>query len=148
MIVSVESYIEDLKTILDNNLESYLDARSEDGYELYKPSFYLYEKKVFENYPSMVILTENITKDYSSRGAEVINASAIIYLFITGDEKKLAKLAYNYEACIRECIFDNRTYNDKYFIWDTSEFSLQVNVGSQIVKQITMRLNIKSQEVY
>ncbi len=148
MINTVQDYVEDLKDILNDNLESYLNARDEDGYKLYQPSFYLYEKKTFENYPSMVILTDNLTKEYSSKGADLLNADVICYLFITGDETKITKLAYKYEASIRECLFNNRNYNNKYFLWNSSEFSLQASVGSQIVKSITMRFNIKSQEVY
>ena len=148
MINSVYTYVSSLKDILENNLQDYLDERSSAIVVLGKPNIYLYEKKTFEKYPSIVILAHNIEKEKAEAGSEILRTAVRLYIVITGDEQRLTEQAYNYEAAVRECIYNHRSYNNCYYVWKNSDFALSRDVGSIITKQITMEFEALRQEVY
>ena len=148
MIKSINDYIVGLKDIIDNNISGYLTAHSETGYTLDEPTIYMYEKKTFENMPAMVILADEITSYQRERKSDVLDADISIYILVTENEAKLAKYAYLYESAVRECLYQHPDINDISYIWQSTDFGMNISVGSQLVKQIHMVFSAHHQETY
>jgi len=145
----VDVYLPDLKILLETYLQTYLTALASTTYPLPMPTFYDYEKNTFEKMPAGVLLPENSIPGEQEAGGEFIDTDIMLDLAVSDVKNEILPMRlFLYERAIRECIWNNRDYNDNSYKCGKADYSLEFNNGTQVQKDLFLTIAASGQYSY
>ncbi len=142
-------FVDDLQTILEDNLEANLDLETSSDYPLEMGPVLDYEANIFDNDPTFIILPENMSVESKEAGSDVLLGNVNLWTVLRDTQRKYPRRLFLYEKAIRKTIFENRTQNGdrEYWITDTI-YGLERNLGSQLIKDMMTTIMCRGQFSY
>jgi hypothetical protein len=142
------TFVDELKTILEGNLKTYLDAEASRTYKLPMPEVYDYEKVTFEKDPSLMILPETMTVESKERGGEVLLGQIMLWFVLKGTKRRYPRRLYLYDKAIRKTIWDNKNQsNREYWINDTT-YLMERTLDSQLIHDMMVTVMARGEYNY
>lgn len=146
------TFVDDLKTILENNLETALQAEESRTYKLPMGPVLDYEINVPEKDPTLILLPENMTVEGNEAGSEILLGNVQLWVILRGTQRRYPRRLYLYEKTIRKTVFENRrqgTVTDERMYWVTDVvYGLERNMGSRVIKDMMLTVMCRGQFNY
>ena len=143
-------FVDDLQTILEDNLETNLDLETSSDYSLAMGPVLDYENNVFDNDPTFLVLPENMGVESKEAGSDVLLGNVNLWTVLRGTQRKYPRRLFLYEKAIRKTIFENNSQNGgqrEYWVTDTI-YGLERNLGSQLIKDMMTTIMCRGQFSY
>lgn len=140
------TFIDDLKTIFETYLQTYLTAEATTAYPLPMPTVYDYEKVTFEKDPSLLVLGETMTVESRERGGEVLVGQIMLWFVLKGTKKKYPRRLYLYDKAIRKTIWNNNPYSGREYSIDDTAYLMERTINEELIHD--MMLTVKTRGEY
>ena len=143
------TFVDDIQTILEDNLETNLDLETSTTYPLKMGPVLDYEVDIVDNDPTFIILPENMAVESKEAGSDVLLGNVQLYTVLRGTQRKYPRRLFLYEKAIRKTIFENKNQDGEreYWITDTI-YGLERTVGSRVIKDMMLTIMCRGQFSY
>ncbi len=143
-------FVDDLQTILTDNLEANLDLETSATYPLEMGPVLDYENNVFDNDPTFLILPETMGVESKEAGSDILLGNVNIWTVLRGTQRKYPRRLFLYEKALRKTIFENNSQNGgqrEYWATDII-YGLERTLGSQVIKDMMLTIMCRGQFSY
>lgn len=145
------TFVDDLQTILEDNLETNLDTEESTTYPLPMGPVLDYEINVPEDDPTLILLAENMGLESQEAGSEILLGNVNLWVILRGTQRKYPRRLFLYEKAIRKTIWENKhqgTDSDRYYRTTDVIYGLERTMGSRVIKDMMLTIMCQGQYSY
>jgi hypothetical protein len=142
-------FVDDIKTILEDNLEANLILEASTTYKLPMGDVLDYEVNVADRDPTMIILPESMGVENAEAESEILLGNVNLWVILRGTQRRYPRRLFLYEKAIRKTIFENRRQGADRMYWITdSVYGLERTMGGRVIKDMMLTIMCRGQFDY
>ncbi len=142
-------FVDDIKTILEGNLETNLILEASTTYKLPMGDVLDYEVNVADRDPTMIILPETMGVESAEAESEILIGDVKLWVILRGTQRRYPRRLFLYEKAIRKTIYSNRNQDEDRMYWITDTvYGLERSMGGRVIKDMMLTIMCRGQFSY